>query len=84
MRVRSMQSRAREITIIVVVLFKKTTTGVIARSDGVPNVADEEPGVCFGKILARTAAPEASHVPQVQGDSQNPKPMWEKAKRLRT
>lgn len=33
----------------------KMTTGVNAtsRSDGVPNVADEEPGVCFGKIHSR-------------------------------
>lgn len=40
--------QSQKITIIVVVLFNKTATGV-------PNVADEEPGVCFGKIHARTA-----------------------------
>lgn len=55
MRARSMQNRARKITIIVVVHLRPQQ-GVTARSDGVPNVADEEPGVCFGKIHARTAA----------------------------
>ena len=38
--------------------LKKTTTGVNAtsRGDGVPNVADEEPGACFGgkKIIRLT------------------------------
>ena len=51
MRARSMQGRARKITIIVVVhLRSQQGVNATSRSDGVPNVADEEPGVCFGKI----------------------------------
>lgn len=75
MRVRSMQSRARKITIIVVVPFKTTT----ARSDGVPNVAAEEPGVCFGKIHARTAATRSESRPASSGGFTNSKTNVEKS-----
>jgi len=54
MRVQSMQSRARKSRSSWLSYLTRPQQGVNG-SDGVPNVAAEEPGVCFGKIHARTA-----------------------------
>ena len=46
--------QSQKITIIVIVhLRSQQGVNATSRSDGVPNVADEEPGICFGKIHSR-------------------------------